>query len=146
MYRPPSSESLTAQFVFSSCPWCAWASCLVVSDSCDPVDCSPAGSSVHWILQARILVWVAISLSRKASQPPKRTWVSCIAGRLLTSFCVLRFLILNSVTWNSLYEDSLKCGFSSLFYRPWICFWCMFGGTAILRLFYPKCLYLGEDM
>ena len=31
---------------------------------CDPVDCSPPGSSVHGILQARILEWVAISLSR----------------------------------------------------------------------------------
>ena len=36
---------------------------------CDPVDCSPPGSSVHGILQARILEWVAISLSRGASLP-----------------------------------------------------------------------------
>ena len=27
---------------------------------CDPMDCSPPGSSIHWIFQARILVWVAI--------------------------------------------------------------------------------------
>ena len=32
----------------------------IVSDSCDPMDCSPQGSSVHGILQARILEWVAI--------------------------------------------------------------------------------------
>ena len=31
---------------------------------CDPMDCSPPGSSVHGILQARILEWVAISFSR----------------------------------------------------------------------------------
>ena len=31
---------------------------------CDPMDCSPLGSSVHEILQARILEWVAISFSR----------------------------------------------------------------------------------
>ena len=31
---------------------------------CDPVDCSPLGSSVHGILQARILEWVAISFSK----------------------------------------------------------------------------------
>ena len=31
---------------------------------CDPVDCSPPGSSVHGIVQARILEWVAISFSR----------------------------------------------------------------------------------
>ena len=48
---------------------------------CDPVDCSPPGSSVHGILQARILEWVAISFSRGSSQPKDRTQVSCIAGR-----------------------------------------------------------------
>ena len=37
----------------------------VESDSCDPTDCSPPGSSVHGILQARILEWVAISTSRR---------------------------------------------------------------------------------
>jgi len=45
-----------------------WASIVVVlplslSDSCDPMDCSLTGSSVHGILQARILEWVAISFS-----------------------------------------------------------------------------------
>ena len=44
---------------------------------CDPVDCSPPGSSVHGILQARILEWVAISFSREFSQPRDGTWVSC---------------------------------------------------------------------
>ena len=34
---------------------------------CDPMDCSPPGSSVHWISQARILEWVAISFSRGSS-------------------------------------------------------------------------------
>ena len=36
---------------------------------CDPVDCSPPGSSVHGILPARILEWVAISFSRECSRP-----------------------------------------------------------------------------
>ena len=36
---------------------------------CDPMDCSPAGSSVHGIFQARILEWVAIIFSRRSSQP-----------------------------------------------------------------------------
>ena len=36
---------------------------------CDPVDCSLLGSSVHGILQARILEWVAISFSRGSSRP-----------------------------------------------------------------------------
>ena len=51
---------------------------------CHPVDCSPPGSSVHGILQARILEWVAISFSRGSSWPRDRTQVSCIAGRHFT--------------------------------------------------------------
>ena len=47
-------------------------SCLFVI----PVDCSPPGSSVHEILQARILEWVAVSSSRGSSQPRDRTQVS----------------------------------------------------------------------
>jgi len=46
---------------------------------CDPMDCSPPGSSVHGILQARILEWVAISSSRGSSQPRDWTWVSCVS-------------------------------------------------------------------
>ena len=48
---------------------------------CDPVDYSLLGSSLHGILQARILEWVAIAFSRGASQPRDRTCVSHIAGR-----------------------------------------------------------------
>ena len=51
---------------------------------CDPMDCNPPGSSVHGILQARILEWVAIPFSRGSSRPGDRTWVSCIAGRFFT--------------------------------------------------------------
>ena len=51
---------------------------------CDPVDCSPPSSSVHGILQARILEGVAISFSRGSSQPRDWTQVSCIAGRFFT--------------------------------------------------------------
>ena len=41
---------------------------------CDPLDCSPPGSSIHGIFQARILEWVAISFSRGSSSPRDRTW------------------------------------------------------------------------
>ena len=51
---------------------------------CDPIYCSPAGSSVHGILQVRILECVAISFSRGSSRPRDRTQVSCIAGRFFT--------------------------------------------------------------
>ena len=53
-------------------------SCLTL---CHPVDCSLAGSSLHGILQARVLEWVAISFSRVSSQPRDQTRVSCIVGR-----------------------------------------------------------------
>ena len=56
-------------------------SCSVVSDSLRPMDCSPPSSSVHGILQARILEWVAISFSRRSSPPRDQTQVSHIAGR-----------------------------------------------------------------
>ena len=46
------------------------------------MDLSLPGFSVHGILQARILEWVAIFFSRESSQPRNRTWVSCIAGAL----------------------------------------------------------------
>ena len=61
----------------------------VMSDSCQPLDYSPPGSSVHRILQARILEWIAISFSRGSFQPRDRTWVSCIAGRFFT-ICATR--------------------------------------------------------
>ena len=51
---------------------------------CDPTDCSPPGSSVHGILQARILEWVAIPFSRASSRPRDRTRVSCITGGFFT--------------------------------------------------------------
>ena len=63
---PVSKESEVAQ----SCP-----------TLCNPVDWSPPGSSVHGILQARILEWVASSFSRGSSWPRDWTQVPCIAGR-----------------------------------------------------------------
>ena len=45
----------------------------------DPMDCSPPGSSVHGIRQARILEWVVISFSTGSSQPGDRTQVSFVS-------------------------------------------------------------------
>ena len=55
---------------------------------CDPMDCSLPGSSVHGILQARILEWVAIPVSGGSSQPRDQTWVSCIAGKFFTIWVI----------------------------------------------------------
>ena len=59
----------------------------VVPDSCIPMDCSPLGSSVHGIFQARILKQVAISSSSESSQPRDQTHISCISciGRFFTT-------------------------------------------------------------
>ena len=76
---PPAAQNVTAFGVLKvlkvtqSCP-----------TLCDPMDCSLPGSSVHGILQARILEWVASPFSRRSLQPRDRTQFSCIAGRLFT--------------------------------------------------------------
>ena len=54
-------------------------SCLTL---CNPMDCSLPGSSIHGILQARILEWVAIPFSRRFYRPRDWTQVSLMAGRL----------------------------------------------------------------
>ena len=48
---------------------------------CDHMDYSPPGSSVHGILQARILDWVAVSSCRVSSQPRDQTCISLLIGR-----------------------------------------------------------------
>ena len=63
------------------------------------MDCSPPGSSVHGILQAKVLEWVAISFSRGSSQPKDRTcvsYVSCIGKQV---FCF--FFFTTSATWEA---------------------------------------------
>ena len=53
---------------------------------CNFMDCSPPGSSVHGILQARILERLAISSSRGSFQPRDQTLISCIASGFFTIF------------------------------------------------------------
>ena len=82
-------------FMFS--PWCV---CVLVTQSCltfcDPMDCSPPGSSVHETLQARKLGWVAISFSRRSSRPRDWTWISCIAGRCFIIWATRKTLVPDS--------------------------------------------------
>ena len=55
---------------------------------CGPMDPSPPSFSIHGILQARILEWVAMSSSRGSFQHRDQTyicWISCIAGRVFTT-------------------------------------------------------------
>ena len=46
---------------------------------CDPMDCTLPGSSVHGILQARILQWVAMPCSRGSFRPRDQTHISCVS-------------------------------------------------------------------
>ena len=58
----------------------------VMSHSCNPIYCSPPGSSAHGISQTRILVWVALAYSRRSSQARVRTHasgISCIGRWIL---------------------------------------------------------------
>ena len=82
----------------SNVPWmsaCSVAlSCLIL---CNPIDCrNPPGSSVHAILQERILEWVAISSSRGSSQSSDQSRVSC-------GSCIGRWILYPWATWEILY-------------------------------------------
>ena len=71
-----------------------------------PMDCSPPGSSVHGILQARILDWVAMPSSRRSSRPRVRTRVSCVS-------CLEGGFFTTSATWEAPesvnYSNSQSC-------------------------------------
>ena len=67
---------------------CVCVSCSVVSHSATPMDYSPPGFSVHGVLQARILEWVATAFSRGSSQPRDQTHISCIAGIFFTIWAI----------------------------------------------------------
>ena len=76
---------------FLKCVCSVDQSCLTL---CDPMDCSPSGSSVHEILQARILEWVAISSSRGAFWLRDQVHVSCIS-------CIGRWILYHWATWEA---------------------------------------------
>ena len=61
---------------------------------CNCMDSSPPDSSVHWILQAGILEWVAISYCRGSSQTRAQTHVSCVS-------CFDRWFFTTSTTWEA---------------------------------------------
>ena len=71
---------------------------------CNPMDCSPPGSSVHSILQARILEWVAMPSSRGPSRPPRMN------PPLLSLLHLVGRIFSNSATW-----ETLSCHRSQIF-------------------------------
>ena len=70
-------------------------SCLTL---CDPMDCSPPDSTLHGILQARILEYAAISFSRGSSQPRDWTRLSHTAGRRFTYWATVKPMGVSSWT------------------------------------------------
>ena len=81
--------------VFPNSKGCA---VLIQRNPHDPIVCSPAGSSVHGILQARILEWVATSSSRASSRSSDQTsdWIS-----ISFIFCIGRQILYHRATWES---------------------------------------------
>ena len=77
--------------------YCMPATCSVAQSYLtlsDPMDCSPPGSSVHGIFQARILEWVAISYSSGSYQSRDQTCISCIDTLRLSHLGSLRALLM----------------------------------------------------
>ena len=99
----------------------------VLSSSLQPMNCSPPGSSVHGILQARILEWVAISFSRAFSHPgikPTSLASSALAGRFFTSWAMgealmdLIYCFLKIICLETLYIINVLS--NSIFYHFWV--------------------------
>ena len=78
-YSHGVTKSQTRQSAFTYLNVLAGLSVKLCPTLCDPMDCSPPGSSVHGILWARILEWVAISFSRGYYWPRDWTCVYCIS-------------------------------------------------------------------
>ena len=62
---------------------------------CDPMDCSPPGSSLHGILQARVLEWVAIAFSREPPLLFPMVAISIITFPLKVSVCMLNHSVMS---------------------------------------------------
>ena len=90
------------------CYVCVAQSCLTV---CKPTDCSPPGSSVHGIFQARILEGVAMPSSRGSSWPRNQTCVSCIGRQILYHYATREApYLLSEVEWSEIIQWCLTLG------------------------------------
>ena len=102
---------------------------------CDPMDCSPPSPSVHRILQARILEWVAIPFSRGSSWPRVRTcisYVTCIGSWVLTTSTARAGV-------SAGLRGRVVLGHTALG-PPWKDGWCW----GRHRLGKPRCMVLGQ--
>ena len=115
--------------------------CLVCPTLCDPIDCSPPGSSVHGNLLARILEWVAISYSRGSSQPKDRTH-SLASSALAGGFFILsaaweaqnpRWVSLTVVGTGSITQQV------TVVKRTMRCCWLLSAHSSMLQCLYSCC-------
>ena len=82
--RGPSDSGQRCMLAHCMCVCvCARAHAQLCPTACYPIDCSPPGSSVYGILQARVLEWVAIPFSRGFSRPRDGTRVACVYRQVL---------------------------------------------------------------
>ena len=96
---------------------------------CNAMDCSLPGSTVHEILQARILEWVAISFSRGSSQPRDGTHIFCTKGRFFTT----------SATWDKNYPGCFRSVVSiNSHYIPGVVNAMYYGPGLFLQLFLQR--------
>ena len=119
--QAPLSMGFSRQEYWSGCVCLVAQSCLPL---CDPMDCSLPGSSIHGILQARILEWVAMPSSRESSWPRDWTHVSYVS-------CIGRWVLYHwrhlgspphGMKWScSVVSDSLQpCGlYPTRLFCPW---------------------------
>ena len=68
---------------------------------CNPINCSPPSSFVHWISQGRILKWITVLISSRFSWPRDWTPDSCIAGRFFIVWATREALVRQQVELNS---------------------------------------------
>ena len=99
---------------------------------CDPTVCNTPGSSVHGILQARILEWVAMPSSRESSWPSGQTRVSHVS-------CIGRQVLYSSATWEPHFIHSSGCVSTPVFqfipsFLPHLVFVRLFSATVSLFL------------
>ena len=126
----------------------------------DPRDCSPPGSSVHGILQASILEWIAMPSSRGSSWPRDRTRVSCMAGGILTVWATREdsspytpwrhfYFLLRCCTFNCLWNLLLKVtgdlliikSYAIFSYLTWVLTWLI--NSPFWGFFFSLSLWLG---
>ena len=106
---------------------------------CNPMDCSPPGSSTHGILQARTLEWVAMPSSRGSSRPRDQTEISHIVSRFFTVWaireapCTVVFFVI-----------SVYFAILCVFYTFYVFYWTFMYFIFYIYVFYIYCANLTE--